>query len=804
MGGVILLKPEEFVNGSMSIAAIDGSPAKTTFFFTNSVKIESSDVLVLQFEAYSESDAATLCVQCGTESKEIYLTNTPKAYYIPITGLNDLSKVGFELMNEFQDVYINTVWLVNYGNELSRDIELLLGSHTLNDYETVILDNDEKLFDRVDACVIDEKYVYFISRGTLSICTISDSRQVTEIGSVSGLGSTRDMAFTKDQKALVVTSRRNGVYIVDISDPTNPTVLSHYDSLEYSTGLDINGNYAFICSRWFGVEIVDISDLRNPQYVSSLNGENEYQDCFFDSGFVYVGVYNGKRIDVWDVRNITEAILVSQIELDGSGQGCVVKNGILYAATGLKGRNAGSSKYDYKRGVGSGLEIYDVSDPTSPKWLSTTKAEGRQDINLSDTWDVQVQGNRAYLSNMYGGVYIFDISYPKAPALMKKIDIVANRDSEDYSSYDLDSYIFPYDAENETHGCVSHVVLGNGIMYLTTTNMGLFRIADPILEAPGKNTEYVFDRSDFKKVVPDFSEFNAVLFESMDQVYAIKKFSKNYVVANGKRGLLLLDESFNMIFSFKTDAPVKDIEIYDDLLFAAESENGIGIYLVSDTKIERLGGYKDDLYDSCYGDIALTGDGSYVIAEAAYHRFSIIDVRDVYNPMVVDISKFGISDDVGMMYYRSICNGLIDGKYVAISGSDDTDYFYSDNGELRLYGQQENKLYYRSNGCTAINGGSIQIADNGYYYIDISNKVISEKIKIKGVNFEGKCIAKDNILVISSEYNGNIMIIDISDISNPVLIESVTINGNPDIAYIDGDSILIPCRYYGLLRLTHK
>lgn len=781
-----------------------GNSAKTYISLNDNIQIESSDILVLQFEAYSEDAATILNIQCGMESKDVYLTNIPKAYYIPITGLNELTGVGFELKSDFQNVHINAVRLTNFGKKLDKDVELLLGSHTLTDYEVITLKSNERLVNSVNACVIDEKYVYLISRGTLYVYLIDNSGEVKEIGTVGGLGSTRDMAFTKDKKAVVITSRRNGVYIVDVSEPSSPKILSHYDSLEYSTGLDINGDYAFICSRWFGIEIVDISDLENPQYVSQFDGGNEYQDCFFDKGFVYVGVYNGKRVDVWDVRTITEPILASQIELDGSGQGCAVKNGILYAATAMRGKNAGSSIYDYGRGTGNGLEVYDVTDPTHPKWLSTTKAEGRLDINLTDVWDIQIYNNRAYLSNMFGGVYIYDVSNPKAPVLVKKVEIVAERNSEDYTSYDLSKYIFPYDAENETHGSVSHVVLGNGELYLTTMNMGLFRIDDPLSQMTNSDADFIFNKSIHKKDIPSFLEYDTVLYESSDQIWAVKKHLNNYIIANGSSGLVLLDESLNMISSLKTDAPVRDIEIYNDLLFTAESESGIGIYLISDTGFERLGGYKENAYNSCYGDIALTDDGGYVIAEVALHRISIIDVRDIYNPVPVDISQFGISSDLGLMYYRSLCNGLINGKYVAISGSYDTDYFYSDNGELKLYKREENKLYYRSNGSAAVDGGMIQIANNGYYYKNILNGSVSEKIKIAGITFEGKCIAADNILVISSEYNGTIMIVDIEDIYNPVLLESVSINGNPDIACFDGDSILIPCRYYGLLKLTHK
>lgn len=46
--------------------------------------------------------------------------------------------------------------------------------------------------------------------------------------------------------------------MIDLADRTAPTLLSHYDSIEFAAGVAVSGDYALVAQRWFGVEIFDI------------------------------------------------------------------------------------------------------------------------------------------------------------------------------------------------------------------------------------------------------------------------------------------------------------------------------------------------------------------------------------------------------------------------------------------------------------------------------------------------------------------------------------------------------------------
>lgn len=794
----VVLTGDEFFNNYRNTPFSDAKNASVKCDINRD--FDQGDIVVVSFECYAAEKAAKLLIDYGEEIS-FYCTTAPSRYNIPIYGCSSILELKIELLSEFQDVYINSICVSLIKEEAFSRNSLVLGQYVLDSYKETRIKAESQIADNSNAVVTDENYLYSIYHGKLMIYNKDSSGKWSEISSLDGLGSTRDIEFSADKSAVIITSRRNGAYIVDISDPLHPSHLAHYDSLEYSSGLQVVGNYAFICSRFFGVEIVDISDLSKPRFVSLARGNAEYQDCYFDNGYLYIGVYNHKRIDIWDVNDVMNPEMISQIKLDGSGQGCFVSDGILYAATGIDSRNDSSSLYGFGSGTGNGLEIYDVSNPHEPEWLSTSKTNGRLDINTSDVWDVTVVDNRAFLSSMYNGVYVYDVLDPKNPVLLETISSVADNNSQFFKSFDLSKYLFPYDADKETHGSVAHAIPYEKGILMTTVNMGVFYY-ETGLASDGVDVSYDFKTESKPDKTIQLNLYKSQLLSNNEQVWAIDVLGDYYAVANGSNGILILDKEFNSICSYNTDSPVRDIKVFDDRLYTAECEDGLGIYSFSDKEITPLGRYKDLRYDSSFGDIELTPDGFYCLCEVAQKRYTIVDIRDVTNPQEVSAKSLAGSDDVGLMYFDSCMTGVLNDKYVAIGGSKYVDYYYSENGELKLLRREDNDLYSRGDGMTAVRDGVLQISDNKYYIKNVEAGEDFVPVETSDIKFKGKCIADGDTLVISNVYNGDVMIVDISDLYNPIVLESFNVDGNTDIACIDGDTILIPCRRYGILILS--
>ena len=74
-----------------------------------------------------------------------------------------------------------------------------------------------------------------------------------------------------------VTARQDGLWLVDVSAPARPALISHYDTVEMATGIWVSGGFGLLATRCYGVEIVDVSDPRHVRHVSTLKtGEAQF------------------------------------------------------------------------------------------------------------------------------------------------------------------------------------------------------------------------------------------------------------------------------------------------------------------------------------------------------------------------------------------------------------------------------------------------------------------------------------------------------------------------------------------------
>ena len=51
----------------------------------------------------------------------------------------------------------------------------------------------------------------------------------------------------------------SGLSMIDISDPTNPTLLENYDTPGIALGVTVSGNNAFVADYGSGLQIINIS-----------------------------------------------------------------------------------------------------------------------------------------------------------------------------------------------------------------------------------------------------------------------------------------------------------------------------------------------------------------------------------------------------------------------------------------------------------------------------------------------------------------------------------------------------------------
>lgn len=270
-----------------------------------------------------------------------------------------------------------------------------------------------------------------------------------------------------------------------------------------------------------------------------------------------------------------------------------------------------------------------------------------------------------------------------------------------------------------------------------------------------------------------------------------------------------------MIKNIETENPVQDIVSFEDYIFTAETK-GMGVYQINDDELVRLGYYNSNIKDKNISSLGITADGNFVILQASFLKIDIISVIDKFNPIqveaLVDVegNKITLNDieSMGSLYYRNIVKKSVNGT-VGVIGSTNSIWFKSLGDKLQVIKIYANSLYRESGGTAFIanTNNVLTVCANGYkvydpVLTDESELANLETIKVENVNLGGKVTLSENILVVCNEYGGYIWIINIEEISNPILIGYYKISGNPDLCLVTDKYILIPVKHSGLLKLT--
>jgi hypothetical protein len=61
-----------------------------------------------------------------------------------------------------------------------------------------------------------------------------------------------------------VAAYGEGLRIIDVSTPSNPTETGFYDTINMALGVAVSDNYAYVADKWDGLRIIDVSTPSNP------------------------------------------------------------------------------------------------------------------------------------------------------------------------------------------------------------------------------------------------------------------------------------------------------------------------------------------------------------------------------------------------------------------------------------------------------------------------------------------------------------------------------------------------------------
>jgi 6-phosphogluconolactonase (cycloisomerase 2 family) len=273
----------------------------------------------------------------------------------------------------------------------------------------------------------------------------------------------------------------NGLVILDITDPTNPTLVGSLDTAGNAYKVRVVGDYAYVAdgnsSTDGDFKVIDITNPASPTLVDDIV-LHDVSDVRIAGNYAYLANWSTGLavIDVSDPANITE---VASVDTDGAVVGIFVKDNYVYAGDGSMG-----------------MKIFDVTDPTNPTLVGTFAT-----INYTRT--INVIGNTAYLASG-SHVEIVDVTNKTNPSLLGSYETTAwsvnavgdfvyvGANDNRLVVLEASTLTAPvFDGDYDTTDIARDVLVSGAYIYVAASSQGLV-----IVNNPNTLTEYTLTVTD--------------------------------------------------------------------------------------------------------------------------------------------------------------------------------------------------------------------------------------------------------------------------------------------------------------------
>jgi hypothetical protein len=241
----------------------------------------------------------------------------------------------------------------------------------------------------LDVAVVDSLALVADWSNGLRIVNIADPTNPTEVGLFTGPRSTLGVAV-KDTLAYVA-GHWDGLYIASIADPANPQLVGQLGTPDASAHIAVCDTFAYSADKNAGLRIVSVADPAHPYEVGSYLDTigSIHNDVAVAGNFAYVATIQRNLLEVINIADPAHPSLAGQCGMPGRSEGVVVSGSYAYVAA-------------------EDLSIVDVSNPQNPQEV------GRY-VSPDFAADVRVAGNFAYVADGFSGLRVLDVSNPQQP-----------------------------------------------------------------------------------------------------------------------------------------------------------------------------------------------------------------------------------------------------------------------------------------------------------------------------------------------------------------------------------------------------
>lgn len=590
-----------------------------------------------------------------------------------------------------------------------------------------------------------------------------------------GIGNARQIEMVGN--IAVITARENGIWLFDLSEDT-PVLLSHFQTVEFATGVALRGNLACISCRNYGVQLIDISDPKTPVHISLIR-MGEVQSATVSGNILYCGVWGEQKVTVVDIKDPANPSILSEIPLQGRGDGVCVKGNILYAATGQHGRgliNLNDSN-DPAFGNGNGVELFDVSDPAKPKRINGVLF-GRGYNSAIDMWEAAIYGDTLVVNNPDFGVYGLD-----PITLEPKFQFL------------------PPPAER-TDAVAGVTAIGKDL-FIATARGDLFAARGLEIGEQQPNCTEPIAMKPQPFSCKGHGAKPEVIYSGPFMVRALAETDDALALACVEGGVhLLKKDTLELACTIPTEGFAQDVWFCNGRLFVAEGYSGVEIFELKGFDAKKIGQFKED---RPILQISVSKSGAYIMC-GFNSGLTMYDIQDPAD------AKALYSIHTKILYGNNFARTLLeDGTMVAFCHRDGLFYSNPEQGDDRFF----NIEYVRKIGVCGYGAGEgiatdgkriLYTLDGGYVYLSKEHAapfLIDTLPCHRAQNrFLGLLTLSGDRMVAVNRAVGNVYVLDIKEPTSPRLIAELSTTASPYNALFLGDRILLPGGRSGLISLN--
>ncbi|MFH0793447.1 MAG: carboxypeptidase regulatory-like domain-containing protein, partial [bacterium] len=231
----------------------------------------------------------------------------------------------------------------------------------------------------------------------LDLLDLTDAASPQLLSSYSSAHGIRSVTVSGDRVYIQNAGVTAGIFdILDIADPRNPALLGSYSSSDAANGLAASGSVVYVTDEGGRFRIVDVSNPSEPNEQGGYATPRNATDIALVGSLAYVA--NRSGLVVVDISNLSLPTLVNTPQIPVSLPDAPMTVAVSGSVAGVAG-------------VGSGLHLFDISDPAAPSFVSSyTGVTGARDVAIVDAV--------AFVANDEGLLHILDISIPNAPSVL--------------------------------------------------------------------------------------------------------------------------------------------------------------------------------------------------------------------------------------------------------------------------------------------------------------------------------------------------------------------------------------------------